>query len=458
MKSWKRRWKDELNTIVPDMREDVKRTPISVRGEITAQSGAAVVARNRSGLIAVGAALLAFVCTLIVCLAVLLPEKQGAFFITVEINPAVSMVADEEGKVTGVIASNADADVILSSEGARENMVGKRVEEATTYYTDCAARLGYIDLLERGSAIRISARASANAENLLKRSQTALQNYFTERGVYAVVVCEAVDEEEYRIRSGITSTKGAGEIADFIALQDVLYADREAKDKSVEQLQALYRENILQNKMMSLVENTLKGNLERLKKNAVDIGNIFELYCKIYEHPDNPAVLLKDYWEVKKYYGNSLTGEFAAIVEEMDDALSNYEAEYGVAIGSIAELRRAVNSYAKISMEELTSLLENFTLELFETCVGELSEIMKITGLVSDPIIELMQLPRSAEEYFGRVHSALKAEYSNREEAYQDVYGQQREPISSADYENYLVGIRNSYGSLSNYWQAIKSD
>ncbi len=73
-----------------------------------------------------------------------------------EINPSVSFSTDGNGVVTGVRASNRDADVLLASKEITENLVGKNIGDAVKLYVDYAAQAGYIDLNEIGSAVRVS--------------------------------------------------------------------------------------------------------------------------------------------------------------------------------------------------------------------------------------------------------------------------------------------------------------
>ncbi len=458
MKSWKNRWKDELDSIVPDLRGDVKDAAIpTVADSVNNNGDTAVLSRKKPFIIAITAVFLAFLCTLTVCLSVLLPKKSGVFLFTVEINPAVSMSVDADGKVTGVIASNNDADVILSVDGVTENIIGKTLEEAAVYYTDCAARLGYIDLSQKSGAVRISAYSDKDAGKLLEISRTALQNYFTERGVFAAVIGEAVGKAEICERSRIPSSVKDGELEEYVKSQIPLFAEREAADKSIEQLQDIYGSNILESKLSVLIGNSLKINIDKVKQNALDIANLFDLYNEIFNHADNPAILLKDYWEVKKYYGDSLTGEFAQLVNRMDKALEKYEADYGVRITSITELTKAVKSYTVVTVEKITALIENFTLELFEACSEQLSEIMRVTGIVSDKVLSLMQLPQSAQEYCEKVKDAIGAEYEYRLKEYAEAYNTERVPLTDRDYESFTEQLEERYGSLSAYWQSLKN-
>lgn len=305
MKFWKKRWKNELDEITPDLRDDVKNAPIPAT-EKTENSGGntAVLAINRKKIIAIAAAMCALIiCAVTLCVCLIKPaDKFNGFLITVEINPAVTMSADGNGIVTGVIASNADADIILSDESVCGKIKGRRLEDAVTFYADCAAKLGYIDLEQKGSAVRISGLGN---DGLLEKAQASLENYFTGKGVFAVVIAESVGKEEFALRSGI-SAESYKAAAEFIMSSTPLFFEREAEGLSLKSLQNLYDEFIVADKLFAFVNDSLAENIKRIVKNAEDIQKLSQLYVEILAHADNPMKLLGDYWSVKKLYGSSL--------------------------------------------------------------------------------------------------------------------------------------------------------
>jgi len=454
MKSWKKRWKDELDEITPALRNDVKNTPIQTTENMENNGGnTAVLSVNKKKLIPIVAAITALlISAVILCVCLIKPSKTyNDFLFTLEINPAVTMSADENGIVTGVIASNADADIILSDENVRNKIKGKSIDEAVTYYTDCAAKLGYIDLEQKGSAVRISGFGGGD---FLGKAQTALETYFTDKGLFAVVVAESVSEEEFSLRSGIT----AEDTAKFIKDSNVLFSDRKAENLSLQDLQSLYNELVVENKLFDYVTESLSGNIERIIKNAEDIQNLSQLYLTIFNHAENPMKPpLGDYWTVKQFYGSVLSGEFAELMSEMETALKNYKADYGVEITSITQLQNAVNSYLKIPANTLTTLLESLSFDKFNELSSDITEILEITGLVTGDFANYLQAPQSLAEYVEKTKALIDSEYKSRLETYEGLYNKYRQPIEKSDYETYIESIVNQYGSLNDYWQAIKN-
>lgn len=453
MKSWKKRFNDELENIVPELRADVKNAPIPA-GQNINYNGRNTAVKSRNKIISVIAVAVACLIALIACFVLLLPKKSGEFMFTIEINPAISMVSDGKGTVTQVISSNSDADVILSAEGVRENIIGKKVPDAAVYYADCAAKLGYINFETGGSAVRVSSYGKGKNNVLLDSAKDSLEDYFISKGVFAVVLAENVDKEQFSERSGIPY--GTDEsMKKYFTESNLLFSSREAEGLSLNELQDLYGKN---KNLQEFITYELKQNFDKLTKNSEDIQNLFNLYFNIFNHKDNPAPsVLKGYWEVKKYYGDKLIGEFAELVAEMDTALQNYKIDYGVEITNIFQLQSVANSYLSVSIERIAELIENFSYDLFNELSSELFEIMTAAGITSESVSSLIKLPQTVEEYYAKTAALLKTEYGYRADKYKEIYGTERKPVTRAEYDGFIKNIVSQYGTLENYWQAVKN-
>lgn len=88
-------------------------------------------------------------------------NDEGKTYVSVDINPSLNMVIDEEGKVESVEAANEDAQVMLYGEV----IVGKTAEEAFELIANLAIECGY--LTEENSGVNVTVVAgngSAEAE------------------------------------------------------------------------------------------------------------------------------------------------------------------------------------------------------------------------------------------------------------------------------------------------------
>lgn len=88
-------------------------------------------------------------------------DDNGKTYVSVDINPSVNMVIDEEGKVESVEAANEDAQVMLYGEV----LVGKTAEEAFELIANLAVECGYLTEENCGVSVNVVAgNGSADVE------------------------------------------------------------------------------------------------------------------------------------------------------------------------------------------------------------------------------------------------------------------------------------------------------
>ena len=456
MKNWKKSWLNELDSITPKLSDEVKSAPIPARdGNVINDSGVAVKRRyNSKALIVAAAAIL--LCLAIVGTVLLVPKKPSAGVFTVEINPAVSLVTDGD-LVTGVMAVNEDADVVLSVSEVRENIVGKKIDEAVIYYVDCAAKLGYLDFSNDGSAVRVSGCKDFGSDKLLDGINGALQNYFTHKGVYAVAITESVDFAEYKARSGFAQGDSLADIIGTVGGGKTLSLERSAENKSAEQLQLSYKQLIGDYDEFMLVQ--VKDNVNKIVESAADVRALRRLNEEIEQSADNPSFLLKDYWSVKSYYAvAAYTREFSALMDEMETALTEYKNNYGVEFADKWAVIAADTKLDRlpVPLEELQEWLDGLTAGIIEKFSALLSDIMEIAGVLDEGIGELMKLPSNVTEFVAKSTEILQRDFNKRIDEYKATYEQVRQEIAADDYASYLNGIAERYGSLGEYWNATR--
>lgn len=195
--------------------------------------------------------------------------------------------------------------------------------------------------------------------------------------------------------------------------------------------------------------------MKKSKKNAKDVRKIYSLYFDIYGHKDNPALLLKGYWDVKKYYGDSLTGEFAELVKEMDNALAEYERDYGVKIESELQFKEIAENLSAVSLEQLKSIIKEFSSEKLRENLALISGVFSASG-VNSTICDLLIVPESAEQFKAKSDELSSMVYGYRKSSNEAIYNAERESLSKSDYEKYKKSIEKQYGSLSEYWEKLK--
>lgn len=187
MKSWKKRWKQELDEMVPPLPAQTRNAKICNSRRRGIVEWFAVRKKRIFACLASGLA--AALCLCLVLPQLLTPidssnsspsnpqtsaPTQSVYtMVAVEINPSVVFCADSRGEVVSVVASNADADVILSDETRLKEMTGKTVERAAEIFVDYAAQLGFLELAQT-SAVRVT---GCTADTVVSSVRLAIEGY-----------------------------------------------------------------------------------------------------------------------------------------------------------------------------------------------------------------------------------------------------------------------------------------
>ena len=264
MKNWKKRWIEELDSKIPELSESLKAEKPSTQIKTSARKF------NFNKIIGAVAGCAAAVAVSVGSVAIynVSAAPQGDVF-AVEINPAVCVTADKSGIVTGVMALNTDADVILSKDEFSKSLVGKSFSEAVGLYVEKAAKLGYLNVVEYGDAVKISAYDSKTAVKTLEQSVQAVQNYFIDNGFYSVVVDDVVTKEEFCTLTGFSQDKSVKDVINFICEEQDLFGEREVSGKTQAEIATVY-ENLYVN---DRIKNFIKEELLSISYDLEEILN-----------------------------------------------------------------------------------------------------------------------------------------------------------------------------------------
>lgn len=125
MKNWKKAWLKELDNITPELSDEVKSAPISMGEDTISFDGETAVKSRKIQKPLVLVLVAVFLCLAILGTVFLIPKNQRVGLFSVEINPSVSFSTDGNGVVTGVRASNRDADVLWHLKKLRKTWSAK---------------------------------------------------------------------------------------------------------------------------------------------------------------------------------------------------------------------------------------------------------------------------------------------------------------------------------------------
>ena len=458
MKSWKSRWKSELDERIPELKAEVLNAPI-VTASISEKEKSPVKHEKTSifSMIfgtnkgrAFAAALAAVIITACVGVGLLLrpDSKPQVSAFALEINPKAMFSVDEDGVVTNVIALTADADVILANDECVSTIVGRKSEDAARMFVDCAARLGYVDLAAE-DAVKVT---GCGVEPVAVAE--AVKSYFMDKGSYVLVLTESASVQNFCDLGGILDCNTVEEAVEALKNKAVSFSKREVESLADADLAQLYEERFGDDGRRASVMQYFASCKQTVEKGRQDLLKIIEKNDEIESHGDNPNILFKDYWSVAMSSGD-YTEKFALLMSQMDELLNNYKNEYGVEIDGVAHLQAIGSTLTSEIAGVIEVLTEKFD---FETFITHLEGIVRMFEYVGKDIAAALEAPSTVEEYLNRAEQFFLCRYDEMADAYAEEYGKVRESISQSEYDRYINNVIEKYGSVEEYWQAKKNN
>ena len=479
MKNLKKLLNDEFEAASPELSEEVKNAPIitgkeAVEIEVAARYGNTVAAESKRKLY-IGAALIAvFIALVFAVLAAAGTFKKGGvtiktdYVFAYEINPAVAFVTDENGVVKNVSSLNKDADVVLSDEETANKIKNVPLETAVVTYTEAVAKLGYLDIKksetkESLSAVRISFVESA--DKIISSVKSSLEGFFKSHGIFSAVVDDKVDVKELCSRVNVEYDEEGGlkALSDTLETENNTYYGKVNKNATEAEIKDLYENEIVGSDILDIVRGGLIENLNKIKKNAEMIKNIYDLNNEIMAHADNPLIFSllgkgADFWTLKNLCGldYDYSEEFSALMIKTDLAVEEYKEYFNKELKSSDDLKEAGNVYKNLGDvfgTGIEAILKNFTSEDFIVSPDKFISLLKLIGIdVSDIESIINSVPTTVEKYIAEMKSAVSMLKTARYEKFSAVYEEARNEITTADYDEYINRIISSYGSLTNFW------
>lgn len=477
MKNFKKLLNDEFEAASPELSEEVKNAPIitgkeAFEIETAARYGNTVAAESKRKLY-IGAAFIAVLIALVFAvLAATGTFNNGGvtiktdYVFAYEINPAVAFVTDENGVVKNVSSLNKDADVVLSDEETADKIKNVPLETAVVTYTEAVAKLGYLDIKksetkESLSAVRISFAESA--DKIISSVKSSLEGFFKSHGIFSAVVDDKVDVKELCSRVNVEYDEKGGlkALSDTLETENNTYYGKVNKNATEAEIKDLYENEIVGSDILDIVRGGLIENLNKIKKNAEMIKNIYDLNNEIMAHADNPirfGKLAADFWTLKRLYGldYDYSEEFSALMSETNLAVEEYKEYFNKELESSDDLEEAGNVYKNLGGvfgTGIEAILKNFTSEDFIVSPEKFISLLKLIGIeVTDIENIIKSVPTTVEKYIAEMKSAVSMLKTARYEKFSAVYEEARNEITTADYDEYINRIISSYGSLTNFW------
>lgn len=461
MKSWKTRWKSELDERIPELKPEIMNAPIVTASDgqeerIAAKEKPAGIFERLLGTVrgkrAFVGALAAVAVVICVCLGVFLRPTGGKAQVSafaLEINPKAAFSVSADGVVTNAVALNADADVILSNEECLGEIIGKSRTEAARAFVDCAARLGFVNLSD-GDAVKVVGCDSAPDD-----VADAIKGYFMDKGSFVVVLSEKVNVESFCDLGGFSVGKTLEKTIEGIAGADTIFSKREADGVEGSELAELYERVFGEDGRIAALKKFLLDSKSALESGIEAVGALIAKNEEIEAHEDNPNLIVKDYWSVLSFGNDDYTEQFGALMGEMQHMLDSYISVYGVQIEGLVALQAMGSFFAEEIVEVVTALIERFDFDVF---ASHLEGITRLFGYVGCDIESASNAPTTTEEYLCRINDYFEYCYEEMTAQFAEIYEEQRERISRDSYDNYINNVIAQYGSLEQFWQAQKNN
>ncbi len=395
MKSFKKRWNEELDTLVPNMSDQVRQAEIATVPQTTQLNSIAqpsglkakTVQPKRRFFVSIASVLaVALIAVFVIpALVNLTSTNTSPTAVVVEINPSIAFSVDKKGVVTKVVANNADADVLLYG-GADKQMIGKSVEDATNIFVDLAREMGYFNSDNNDVNVFVDEEHS----KLVKSITKSVQNYFDTNSVQGVVNTNSLKLDELCQKMHLQVTDSLEQLTQSLLDAQTKFYVRMSADEQFS-FEEAYSQNITIQSIVDMIKSTLDKQWQFVQQQYEDICQIQHLATK---------------W-ITSLFNSKET-------QELQQALDNYEQKYGVKLTLENIGDEIVEQISNVSamVTTLFSTLTVITVEYFEQHAQELADFMrKMNVEYVDKIFSLLESPQTVEDYLSKMEDYCATSY-----------------------------------------------
>lgn len=205
--------KDAVDKLeIPDVKNEVKKTPIYASGNSVPAKKKVIVSKKRAFVSVVCACCIVAVCT---CLGIVIPNNMNGAtpmslnnvsYVTVDVNPSVTIKL-VDGKVADIVNNNKEGGVVLAGVKDLDSFKGKDVESAIDAVLDSCLKSGYlvyddIDGEKNKNAVQVgvvndNGDITEQIKKTVNKVSNSVKNFFKERNLFALVVADTEVKDEY---------------------------------------------------------------------------------------------------------------------------------------------------------------------------------------------------------------------------------------------------------------------
>lgn len=306
------------------------------------------------------------------------------------------------------------------------------------------------------SAIRVS--ASEDKSNSLPAITASVENYFRLNGSKTLVADKVISRDELSKKCGLPD---GSDLAAGIKSLSPSYATRAATSLDENALETLYKNEFVHGQIKTILSESISSLPDKLAKISGLLDDIKRGNDNIRDHRDNPLIFVKDFWSVKNS-GYELTGEFASLVNETDDKLTEYTRLTGKKINSYSEFVLASETFSAFYETVPVDLIKRLSVFMsdadFDYYVDKLLDLLDKAGDKTGKIIgELLSVDKLD---FDKFSSCVSTVYEQAREtrliAFGEKFSLDRAEISGEEYGSFIKKVVAEYGSLDAYYEFLK--
>lgn len=370
-------------------------------------------------------------------------QEESLSRITVDINPSIELIVDEENKVVSVTALNDDGNIIIVGE----TFVGKSAEEAVALIVSIANETGYLvkgEISASENEIEISVSGDETAQKELYNSiKKEVEKVISTNHINALITKkealqkEALEEIALELDPTLTEEK-VKEMNEQELLSVINQVRLETAVFYSEALVDMYNEykahhiKLVERSETKEVIDGLDGAYQTLKEGySAVVGKfanmILEVEDMFYEYFIDPNSTYQEYYlELLEATADLIAQK--EIVEQLEDGL-----EKQIAL-SILETKERLYTQAAKNVEDTYKYFLGIynellnTLKLIEQELIEFEQSLpnEIKGMLTDKATEIENACNDAKDSF---YTYFEAEYAKEIEYYKNIMQYQKDQL-----------------------------
>jgi len=412
MKNIEKMLNDELDSIVPEMSENLRNYPISTNP----------IYKKSFNFRLIPAFCLP---VLIICIALVFifkpnPKQEINQWYLLEVNPSILVTTDNDRVVTSIKSANSDADIVIAGLDL-DTLIGEELSKVAEVIADELLQLGY---LSNESDNKLTINSSNVEDNYL---EDVFVEYFCKKGYFVNVSNLEFDVEKYNKKYN----ESISSINDFVErIKDMTVSYYEKYNSySFEDILDLYKQEYIdQSSLKTKVEESINNKLTDLVNKSEILNNMVKTCNEIFSNGD---FMINDYWIIKKYVPEEqLNDEIKQLIASMDKLISDYHELTFVKINSHDDIINEL-SYVTIQIKKLQ--------EFDYTSNNKFDEMKNsLIGLLDkEEIDDIFDMPSDISQFISKLKEEANQKSDHRKHEHRGSYEEHKDSISRDEYEDF---------------------